>query len=155
MPKRVEKWVEALPVELIEEELEELREQARAIQRQIRAREQALEMKRSFDEENAGRSDTPVEVVDTGLRTRMLTPPPFRGREAVRKVIEQTPDRSKWTIPEMLAAIQKRGWIANTHAVQVNLSRMFRDGELEKDGVGVYVVPGRNELNAADQEAQE
>jgi hypothetical protein len=67
--------------------------------------------------------------------------PPFRGREAIRQIIKLTPNRTEWTIPDMLAAILGRGWTANTHSVQVNLSRMHREGELGKAGTGVYVVP--------------
>lgn len=146
----VEKWLKALPEKSIEEELEQLRGKAEAINRRIEVREQALAMKRSFGSEEP----PPVEA----HRPNRVSPmnPPFRGREAIRRVIASEPNRQTWTIPEMLDAILKRGWTANTHAVQVNLSRMYRDGELEKGGTGVYVVPNKQDnLLASNAEAQE
>jgi hypothetical protein len=157
MPSEIEKWVESVPEEAIEEELDQLRRQALAINRRIEVREQALAIKRSFASVDAHS----VPADNAGNSGRHLpgakpTNPPFRGRDAIRRVIAQTPARRNWTIPDMLDAIHKRGWTANTHAVQVNLSRMYRDGELEKDGVGIYAVPGRQDgLSASEPEASE
>ena len=103
----------------------------------MRALEQALAVREAFsgplteDAEEEKPSEKPL-----GGRA-------LRGREAIRRVIAETPEIEAWTIPEMLAAIHARGWTANAHAVRVNLSRMFRDGELGKAGTGIYTVKER------------
>jgi hypothetical protein len=144
----VEKWLEALPEKAIEGELDQLRQEAAELQRRIEVREQALAVKRSFSIEPL------QDELQAAIFSRRYSAKPFRGRAAIRKVIEQNPKHQKWTIPEMLAALHERGWTANTHSVQVNLSRMHRDGELGKDGTGVYVVPDK-ELLASTGEVQE
>lgn len=146
MTTEVERWLESLPEESIEAELEELRRQAHEINRGIEIREQALAMKRTFTNERHGqpRGNWPVR------QTRVFeASPPFRGRDAIRQIIQETPAKRTWTIAEMLEAILKRGWTGNTHSVQVNLSRMYRDGELDKESVGVYAVP--DELRASNE----
>jgi hypothetical protein len=146
MTTEVEKWLEALPEELIEAELEDLRGEVRELNRRIELREQALAMKRTFSNGRGdqARGNWPVQ------QTRAFPAnPPFRGRDAIRQVMRETPGKRTWTISEMLEAILKRGWTGNTHSVQVNLSRMYRDGELDKDGVGVYAVP--EELRASGE----
>jgi|GEM_PF-4071169 len=149
MTDEVEKWLESLPEESIEAELEQLRHKAKEINRGIEIREQALTMKRTFTHErrDQARGNWPVR------QTRVFSPnAPFRGRDAIRKVIEETPEKRRWTISEMLEAILQRGWTGNTHSVQVNLSRMYRDGELDKESVGVYLAP--DELRASQDEAR-
>jgi hypothetical protein len=149
MTGKVEKWLESLPEESIEVELDELRHQAKEINRAIEIREQALGMKRTFTNERLDprRGNWPVR------QTRVFeASPPFRGRDAIRQVIRETPEKRTWTISEMLEAILRRGWTGNTHSVQVNLSRMYRDGELDKESVGVYAVP--DELRASPDEAR-
>lgn len=151
MTSDVEKWLAALPEKSIQDELLDLREQGAEIQGRIEVREQALAIKRSFSSENTPTEEDPTEreasdrapAADDdrprpGIRA---VNPPFRGREAIRMIIKSTPNRVEWTIPDMLAAFHQRNWPANTHSVQVNLSRMHRDGELGKGGTGVYVVP--------------
>ncbi|HWC48979.1 MAG TPA: hypothetical protein VG448_08880 [Solirubrobacterales bacterium] len=149
MTDEVEKWLESLPEESIEAELEELRNQVSGINRAIEIREQALAMKRTFANERLDprRGNWPVR------QTRVFeASAPFRGRDAVRQVIRETPEKRTWTISEMLEAILKRGWAGNTHSVQVNLSRMYRDGELDRESVGVYAVP--EELRVSPEEAR-
>jgi len=155
MTSDVEKWLAALPEKSIEVELEKLRLEEREIQQRIAVREQALTIKRALSAEDAGDADTVPpqrqrelsgqEPAVDGDRPMIGTVnPPMRGREAIRLIIKSTPNRTEWTIPDMLAAFHRRNWPANTHSVQVNLSRMHRDGELGKAGTGVYVVPQGN-----------
>jgi hypothetical protein len=119
------------------------------INRAIEIRQQALAMKRTFNSERLDprRGNWPVQ------QTRVFEAnPPYRGRDAIRQVFKEIPEKRTWTISEMLDAILKRGWTGNTHSVQVNLSRMYRDGELDKEGIGVYTVPDK--LRASEQEAR-
>jgi hypothetical protein len=155
MTSELEKWVKAIPETTILGELDELRQERQDIDQKIEVREQALEMKRSFASESGG-DDVPEAGQPSAPLVRAVSPP-FRGREAIRKVLNATQEKDTWTIPEMLDAILKRGWTANTHAVQVNLSRMYRDGELSKVGTGIYCRPDatRNLLASSAQEAQE
>jgi hypothetical protein len=138
MTTEVEKWLKSLPEESIEAELEQLRRDAQEINRGIEIREQALAMKRTFTDERRGqpRGNWPVRQSRNFARNA-----PFRGRDAIRQILSETPEKRTWTIAEMLEAILRRGWVGNTHSVQVNLSRMYRDGELDKESVGVYAVP--------------
>jgi hypothetical protein len=148
MTDDLEKWVEAIPAQTIESELDELRRTRRTIDQKIEVREQALAMKRAFAGERAD------GLGQSGETKVIAVNPPLRGREAIRRVLAATPEKGTWTIPEMLKAIHDRGWIANTHAVQVNLSRMYRDGELSKAGTGIYCRPdvGRSLLSSAQPE---
>jgi len=151
----VEKWLKKLPEKSIEKELDQLRQEAQSINKEIEIREQALQMKRSFVTEAQQLSGTASEIGQMAGGVRALNPP-FLGREAIRRVIAETPGRKAWTIPDMLAAIHRRGWTANTHAVQVNLSRMYRDGELGKAAKGIYLVPdGPSNLPASSSEAMD
>jgi hypothetical protein len=153
MSTEIEKWLKSLPEKTIEGELDELRRERQSIDQKIEVREQALAMKRSFASENGDEAQGEDSPKTPGIRAMN---PPFRGREAIRKVLVATPEKETWTIPEMLKAIQDRGWTANTHTVQVNLSRMYRDGELSKTGTGIYCRPEtRRNLLASAQEAQE
>jgi hypothetical protein len=151
----LEKWVKAIPEKTIEGELDALRQEREDVDQKIEVREQALAMKRAFASEGEAEPEQTPEPPSPMSIRRDLSPP-FRGREAIRKVMAATPEKETWTIPEMLKAILDRGWTANTHAVQVNLSRMYRDGELSKAGTGIYCRPEkRRDLLASAQEAQE
>lgn len=144
MTGKVEKWLQALPEEAIQTELENLRNEALDLQRRIEVREQALTMKRALSEEASPEPDLeslfPVRPTSNGGEVK-------RGRDAIRTIIAALPHRTEWSIPDMLAAMHERGWPANTHSVQVNLSRMYRDGELTKHGTGIY-VPAKKEVPA-------
>lgn len=152
MTSDVEKWLAALPEKSIQDELSTLREQIAEIQQRIEVREQALAIKRALaseeveDEapETEREASGQVPAADTDRPRVGAVNPPFRGREAIRQIIRSLPHRTEWTIPDMLSAIHERGWTANTHSVQVNLSRMHREGELGKAGTGIYVVPPAN-----------
>jgi hypothetical protein len=153
MSNEVEKWLESLPEKTIEGELDDLRRERHGIDQRIEVREQALAMKRALARESDGGAEGDDRPQPSRIRAMN---PPIRGREAIRKVIAATPEKETWTIAEMRRAIVDRGWIANTHAVQVNLSRMYRDGELSKAGTGIYCLPGRRgSLLASGQEAQD
>lgn len=155
MSIKIEKWLKALPVKSIEKELDELRRERQDIDQKIEVREQALAMKRSFSEGSGEASAKREHGPLTSPSIRAINPP-FRGREAIRKVLAATPEKETWTIAEMLRAILDRGWPTNTHAVQVNLSRMYRDGELSRVGVGLYCQPDtRRRALASTQEVQE
>jgi hypothetical protein len=67
---------------------------------------------------------------------------PRRGREAVRAIINEDPTR-QWRPPDVLDALIERGWADedDLHSVQVSLSRMFRNEELERPRRGVYRLP--------------
>jgi hypothetical protein len=155
MTSELEKWVKAIPEKTIEGELDSLRKERQEVDQKIEVREQALAMKRVFASEDGVEPEQASEPQPPSPIRRDLNPP-FRGREAIRKVLAATPEKETWTIAEMLKAILDRGWTANTHAVQVNLSRMYRDEELSKVGMGVYCRPDyRRDLLASAQEAQE
>jgi hypothetical protein len=151
MTSDVEKWLAALPEKSIETELEELRLKEREIQNRIAVREQALTIKRSLSAESDGEDSdaSPVEREASGQVPAAesdrpaigVVNPPMRGREAIRQIIKLSSNRVEWTIPDMLAALHQRNWPANTHSVQVALSRMFKDGELGRVSPGVYIVP--------------
>ncbi len=137
MRSEVETWLSALPEVAIEAELTELRQEAQELERRIEVREQALSMKRALSAET-GASDEDLAILFP-IRQKP-NGQGKRGRDAIRHIVATT-DRREWSIPDMLAAIHERGWIGNTHSVQVNLSRMHRDGEFGKNGMGIYVVP--------------
>jgi hypothetical protein len=147
-----DKWIAALPAETIERELDEMRNQRYVVEQKIQMLELALSLATMGAAKEKG-SQPQENRRPPGIGSMSQ---PLRGREAIRRVIAATPEKDTWTIPEMLKAILDRGWAANSHAVQVNLSRMFRDGELTKAGTGIYCVPAkRRKLLASSQEAQE
>jgi len=63
---------------------------------------------------------------------------PKRGRAAIRELLAGSPDR-EWTTP-LVAQELGLGKDA-THGIQVALSRMFRNNELERPRMGVYKLP--------------
>jgi predicted nuclease with TOPRIM domain len=68
---------------------------------------------------------------------------PRRGKDSIRALLRQFPRETEWTAPRVLEELVKRGWAErdDTHAVQVNLSRMAREGELHRPSRGVYRLP--------------
>ncbi len=62
-----------------------------------------------------------------------------RGREAVRRVIEDRP--GVWTLVELVEALRGRGWLKNRKATEVAVHRLLAAGEARRVGHGVYEFP--------------
>jgi hypothetical protein len=134
-------WVDRMPTSDIEGDLASLEAQREEIDEQIGVLRAALDLKRATGGKVASALQPPGDGPIPGQGP--VEPAKKRGREAIRAVIDEYPEKREWTIPQMLMAIRAKGWPANSHSVGVNLSRMFRDGELERPDFGVYVVPLR------------
>jgi hypothetical protein len=63
-----------------------------------------------------------------------------RGREAVRAILEES--RREWSIPDLTAEIQRRGWMKGVErprdATASSVQRLVTDGVAERVGRGVY-----------------
>jgi hypothetical protein len=138
MSDLVDRWFAAMPEEAIRAELQQLESERDELERRIEVRRQAIALKRALKPE--------VRLPPSQLDAPAENGEPLRGRRAIREVLNANQHIRRWRIPDMLEAIRDRGWIANTHSVQVNLSRMYRDGELGKEGNGVYVVLDEKEV---------
>jgi hypothetical protein len=132
-----ERWVEKMPASEVEADLGRLQAEQFELQAQIDVLRKALQLKKV----SAFRQGHEPRRVDSAQG------PPAdgagrRGRDAVRAIIRANPEKDEWNISEMLEALRERGWPANVHSVGVNLSRMYRDGELGRPEYGRYTVSG-------------
>ena len=60
-----------------------------------------------------------------------------RGREAIRRLMSEEPDRV-WKVVELKREVLLRGWAPSPKAVEGTVRRMDRLGELERSSYGHY-----------------
>jgi hypothetical protein len=139
-------WLDRFPEREVEQRLTSLEQQRvallnrhteienelQAIGQEIAKASEALTMKRRWDELTLMRA----AMGDAGKRSA----PILRGREAILRVMQDDPVRVNWTIGDVHSALLERGWVngTDTHTTQVNLSRMFRKGQIARPVQGIY-----------------
>lgn len=62
-----------------------------------------------------------------------------RGREAIRVIVREKP--GVWTLANLRAELQRRGWFTSNKGVDVAVTRLTRSGEAKRVGKGRYVFP--------------
>jgi hypothetical protein len=65
-----------------------------------------------------------------------------RGREAVRRVMGEAPDKV-WKVVEVKREMLRRGWAPNPKSVEASVKRLRQDGELEAVSYGHYRLAGQ------------
>jgi hypothetical protein len=68
-----------------------------------------------------------------------------RGREAVRLIVHERP--GVWTLRDLRAEVDRRGWLTSNKGVDVAVARMVAKGEARRAGKGRYefFAPDREE----------
>lgn len=147
--REIERWLNAFPetdverlVKELEQKLAALHVRADKIQddideaaRQLERSQRFLEVKRALDDGTNNRppSATPQKKI--------------RGKTAIFRVMKDSATRTWWSIGDVHEVLLRNGWVndENNHTTQVNLSRMYRDGDLVKprDADGLYALPDR------------
>jgi hypothetical protein len=91
-----------------------------------------------------------VEQNGTVFVARIPGPNSPRGREAVRGVMLEQPDRV-WKVIELKREILGRGWAPSPKSVEANLKRMRAEGEVVCPRYGYYrLAPHRGSAGAGE-----
>jgi hypothetical protein len=65
-----------------------------------------------------------------------------RGREAIRLIVSERP--GIWTLKQIRAELEQRGWFTSRKGLEVAASRLCADGEGKRIGRGRYTFPAEN-----------
>ncbi len=114
-----------------EREAEELEQKALAL-RQMAAAVRALN-----GEAEAILTGRTFESHRTRFEVAPLAPDRPRGRDAVRRVFREQPDRV-WKVVEVKREVLRRGWAPNPKSVEASIKRLRLDGEVEAVSYGHY-----------------
>lgn len=152
----LDRWIQELREEELQKRIRDLDAriaELRESEHELRRERAALTVEREQSQEAL---DFKQRWLDIAQRVAMLQTPvsgfddgrdpdekPRRGRDSVRALMRNFPRETEWTAPRVLEELVKRDWADrdDTHAVQVNLSRMAREGELDRPARGVYRLP--------------
>lgn len=61
------------------------------------------------------------------------------GRTAVRAIVSERP--GIWTLADLVAELERRGWLTNRKATEVAVHRLMNSGEARRVRTGVYEFP--------------
>ncbi len=143
---KIEEWLEALPEEEIQRELDEFQAELTRISAEVNKRREILEMKkrwREFYGVKFGQDSTePLTTNDEPPVTGDLTERPRSIRAAVLRVMATDPAKNEWAVQELREALVQREWMADTpkalRSLLSALSRMTSEEELERVRQGIY-----------------
>ena len=149
---RIEQWLDQLPEEEIQRELNELQEQMTHLTQEIAKRREVLELKQRWRDWyqvsfSQGSPTATVEGLTEGgpaefVPAVVILPPTGGIRERVLRVMDRRPDKEEWAVPELREALIANGWMADDdkalRSLVSALSRMTKEGRLERVRHGHY-----------------
>jgi hypothetical protein len=116
--------------------LPDLERQAEEYERKARALRQVVQGMRELN------GDLSLLFPDTAIITPAVATaddPGPRGRDALRTIVAERP--GVWTLTDLIAEMQQRGWFTSRKAVDVAVKRLCRSGEARRIGMGRYMFP--------------
>lgn len=139
--------IESLPA--LRDDLHAVRARALAAASEVEALEKIVE-----GIEALIRGDRPTFVPGAGIEAadeNSSAPETPRGREAVRRVLQET--GTPWKLQALIAEIQRRGWIdpaakQPAAAIRTAVGRLAEAGEVERVGAATYRYKGVTESEA-------
>lgn len=152
----IQRWLEDLPDEEIQREMDELNEQIRALSNRHNALREALDLKQRFRQFYGGGTPTTTEIspaAENGAAVEMPFIPsvtkvhapelrPSSISKSVLLLMESVPDKREWSVSDLSDALVERGWLDRGTAAQRSLgaalSRMTTDGEIRRVSRGRY-----------------
>lgn len=162
----IKDWLDQLPEERIERQLDEVNKQMSALAAKANAFREALELKKRFREfygpqierDESATSSTPTPAGINATSTVSGTVRAHNGsRPAMRKAVLEImadPSQDEWPVPELQAELIRREWLDNTsqalRSLGAALSRMTTEGEVDRVRRGVYKLPKSASELAAD-----
>jgi hypothetical protein len=137
----VKDWLDQLPEEQIERQLQELSQEQSILSAKIGALREALELKKRFREWYG----PAISIADadhvTGIEAALVTKQAPTIREAVLAVMAD-PAHEEWPVPDLYGAIVANGWLEDStqalRSLGAALSRMTAEGEIRRVRRGVY-----------------
>lgn len=140
---KIEEWLDALPEDEIQRELDEYQAQLEIIAREVNKRRELLDMKRRWrDFYGVGRPEPQPPDTAQGPSVTLFPERPSSIRGSVLEVIASDASRERWSAQLLKAKLVERGWMEDTtkamRSLLSALSRMTADGELVRVGHGIY-----------------
>ena len=143
----IEQWLDELPEDQIQQELDDLTRQMDALVLEIQKRREVLELKKRFreyfiprsQEVQQGRVVSPDPTLDFAVPVAEITPRSIKA--AVLRLMDDSPG-TEWPVRVIFDALVENGWLDNTNqalrSLAAALSRMRTEGDIERPSRGVY-----------------
>jgi hypothetical protein len=139
----VERWLEALPVEDVHREVEQLQGRIAELQAEIEKRRDLLAMRERWLDGGVAKAEAP-EVSPEPAPVEdppAVTPERPTRADALLRLLAEDPDRT-WKLSDLRVELVARGWLEDTReasaSLQVTASKLTRAGRIERPGAGRY-----------------
>jgi hypothetical protein len=153
----IQSWLEELPDEEIEREMNELQEQIQALSARHNTLREARDLKQRFrqfygggtptniTEISSAENDAAAEMPFISSVTKVYgpgAPRPSSISKSVLLVMESNPEKREWTVGDIYSALVDRGWLEDSkqseRSLGAALSRMKSEGEIDRPSRGLY-----------------
>lgn len=143
----VERWLQALPVEDVHREVEQLEARIAELQAEIDKRRDLLAMRERWLEGGAAVAQAPEPSPEPAPAEAPAPDPPAVTPErptradALLRLLAEDPDRT-WKLSDLRVELVARGWLEDTReasaSLQVTASKLTRAGRITRPGAGRY-----------------
>ncbi len=151
MAKRsaLEKWLDELPEEELQREMDEWEIVMRQANIEYAKRREVLELKRRWREQYGSPSTAHAQTAtektpeqESSSKQTLFPDRPANLRAAVLEVVNDGPPSQEWTTTDIRDGLVERGWMENSEksvrTLQSALSRMQAEGRIVRVRHGVY-----------------